>query len=329
VKWIPQFSLNHILWLLKFISYCHSNKVRSTSKELLEISFGTKNNIHQWLKDLGIRAEDISLEQTGKLVIYRNSNERADVERQIALQKSLGCQQKLLNPDECIIQEPALSGIQKEIAFGVHTPSEEAVDCEKLTKLILQRSGVTQIYDARLVNFNIRDGLIQSIQTTKGEFIADQYVIAAGMDTNQLLRQIKQSLLIEPIKGYSVSFPIIDSRRAPIGSITDQGRKVVFARIGNILRVAGFAEIIGDNLDIDQRRIDSLIADTNKIFPGAIDPKNYSSWAGLRPASPSGIPYIEKIGYKNLWVNAGHGSLGLTLSIGSAELLAKKMNSFI
>jgi D-amino-acid dehydrogenase len=72
-----------------------------------------------------------------------------------------------------------------------------------------------------------------------------------------------------------------------------------------------------------------LIADTNKIFPGAIDPKNYSSWAGLRPASPSGIPYIEKIGYKNLWVNAGHGSLGLTLSIGSAELLAKKMNSFI
>jgi D-amino-acid dehydrogenase len=329
VKWIPQFSLNHILWLLKFISYCHSNKVRSTSKELLEISFGTKNNIHQWLKDLGIRAEDISLEQTGKLVIYRNSNERADVKRQIALQKSLGCQQTLLNPDECIIQEPALSGIQKEIAFGVHTPSEEAVDCEKLTKLILQRSGVTQIYDARLVNFNIQDGLIQSIQTTKGEFIADQYVIAAGMDTNQLLRQIKQSLLIEPIKGYSVSFPIIDSRRAPIGSITDQGRKVVFARIGNILRVAGFAEIIGDNLDIDQRRIDSLIADTNKIFPGAIDPKNYSSWAGLRPASPSGIPYIEKIGYKNLWVNAGHGSLGLTLSIGSAELLAKKMNSFI
>ena len=138
---------------------------------------------------------------------------------------------------------------------------------------------------------------------------------------------MNHELLIEPIKGYSVSFPIVNRDRAPNGSITDQSRKVVFARIGNTLRVAGFAEIRGNNLTIDQSRIASLIADTEKAFPGAVDPSQYRPWAGLRPCSPSGIPYIQRIGFENAWVNAGHGSLGLTLSVGSAVLLAKKMDA--
>jgi D-amino-acid dehydrogenase len=134
-------------------------------------------------------------------------------------------------------------------------------------------------------------------------------------------------LLIEPIKGYSVSFPIVNRSLAPNGSITDQSRKVVFARIGNTLRVAGFAEIRGNNLAIDPRRIESLVADTERVFPGAVDLNQCTSWAGLRPCSPSGIPYIQRIGYQNAWVNAGHGSLGLTLSVGSAILLAKQMSA--
>jgi D-amino-acid dehydrogenase len=141
------------------------------------------------------------------------------------------------------------------------------------------------------------------------------------------LQQMNQELLIEPIKGYSVSFPIVNRDRAPNGSITDQGRKVVFARIGNTLRVAGFAEIRGNNRTIEQSRIASLVADTARLFPGAVDLNNYTSWAGLRPCSPSGAPYIQQIGYENAWVNAGHGSLGLTLSVGSAMLLAKKMDA--
>jgi D-amino-acid dehydrogenase len=139
---------------------------------------------------------------------------------------------------------------------------------------------------------------------------------------------MNHALLIEPIKGYSVSFPIVNRDLAPNGSITDQGRKVVFARIGNTLRVAGFAEICGNNLEVDQRRIASLIADTERIFPGAVDLNDFTSWAGLRPCSPSGIPYIQQIGYENAWVNSGHGSLGLTLSVGSAILLAKQMDNY-
>jgi D-amino-acid dehydrogenase len=178
------------------------------------------------------------------------------------------------------------------------------------------------------MHFNLKGNRIESIMTSQGEIAADQFVVAAGNETNAVLQQLNHELLIEPIKGYSVSFPIMNRSLAPNGSITDQSRKVVFARIGNSLRVAGFAEIRGNNLTIDPRRIASLVADTERVFPGAVDLNQCTSWAGLRPCSPSGTPYIQRIGYQNAWVNAGHGSLGLTLSVGSAMLLAKKMDAY-
>jgi D-amino-acid dehydrogenase len=327
IRWQPQMSKQHIGWLMQFIAHCNSRQVRNTTQQLLDLSHLTKNALHGWLHDLGISEGDVLLEKTGKLVIYRNQHELAAVQRQVELQTSFGCEQQIRTTAQCIQLEPSLVSIEHDIAFGVYTASDEAVDCHKLCQLILKHSGVQQIYDAQLSHFNIKGNRIESALTSQGEIIADQFVVAAGNGTNAVLQQLNQGLLIEPIKGYSVSFPIVNRGRAPNGSITDQSRKVVYARIGNTLRVAGFAEICGNNLEINQRRIASLIADTERMFPGAVDLYDFTSWAGLRPCSPSGIPYIQKIGYKNAWVNAGHGSLGLTLSVGSAILLAKKMDA--
>ena len=327
IRWQPQLSWQHLKWLLQFIAHCNASQVHSTTKQLLEISFLTKNELHGWLSDLGISERDVLLEKTGKLVIYRNQHELAAVRRQMELQKSVGCEQELFSREQCLEHEPSLVSIEHDIAFGVYTASDEAVDCHKLCQLILKCSGAQEIYDAQLIQFNAKGKRIESALTSKGEITADQFVVAAGNETNAVLQKLNHELLIEPIKGYSVSFPIVNRDRAPNGSITDQSRKVVFARIGDTLRVAGFAEIRGNNLTIDQNRIAALVADTERIFPGAVDLNNYTSWAGLRPCSPSGVPYIQQIGYENAWVNAGHGSLGLTLSVGSAMLLAKKMDA--
>jgi D-amino-acid dehydrogenase len=327
IRWQPQLSRRHFKWLMQFIAHCNATQVQSTTKQLLDISFLSKNGLQGWLSDLGISERDVILEKTGKLVIYRNQHELAAVQRQMQLQQSLGCKQELFSQERCLDQEPSLASIGHDIAFGVHTAGDEAVDCHKLCQLILKHSGVQQIYDAQLIHFNLKGNRIVSALTSQGEITADQFVVAAGNETNAVLQQLNHELLIEPIKGYSVSFPIVNRGRAPNGSITDQSRKVVFARIGNTLRVAGFAEIRGNNLTIDQSRIASLIADTERVFPGAVDLKDFTSWAGLRPCSPSGIPYIQQIGYENAWVNAGHGSLGLTLSVGSAMLLTKKMDA--
>lgn len=326
IRWQPQFTLRHIKWLIQFIAHCNAKQVQRTTRQLLDISSLTKNGLPGWLSDLGILEQNVLLEKTGKLVIYRNQRDLGAIEQQIALQKSFGCHQEILTRIQCIGVEPSLASIERDITFGVYTPSDEAVDCHKLCQLILKHSGVREIYNAKLMHFNLKGNQIVSIATSQGEITAGQFVIAAGNETNAVLQHLNQELLIEPIKGYSVSFPIVNRDCAPNGSVTDQGRKVVFARIGNTLRVAGFAEIRGNNLTIDQKRIASLVADTEKLFPGAVDSNDFASWAGLRPCSPSGIPYIQRIGYQNAWVNAGHGSLGLTLSVGSAILLAQQMS---
>jgi D-amino-acid dehydrogenase len=154
---------------------------------------------------------------------------------------------------------------------------------------------------------------------------ADHFVIAAGTASAAMMHRFGHSLPIEPIKGYSITLPVVNDAAAPRASITDVARKTVYARLGNRLRVAGFAELVGFDAGIAHARIQALIAATQATFPGACDTREANPWAGLRPATPSGRPLIGATRCANLWVNSGHGPLGLTLAAGSAALLARAM----
>ncbi|MBQ1761300.1 MAG: FAD-dependent oxidoreductase, partial [Aquincola sp.] len=156
---------------------------------------------------------------------------------------------------------------------------------------------------------------------------ADDFVLAAGPATLQLLRPLGGRPPIEPIKGYSVSLPIVDDGAAPRVSITDNGRKLVHARLGDRLRVAGFAELIGMNRALPPRRIEALCQAVRETFPGACSYDDVQPWTGLRPATPSGRPQVGPTRWPGLWLNAGHGALGLTLACGSASVLADLMEN--
>lgn len=323
VKWIPQFSAVHFRWLLAFVLACNSKQVKRSTIALLALSGLSREVLHQWFGDIGANLDDLGFRRSGKLVIFKDNHQLEAIKAQIAFQEKHGCRQKILDKQACLLVEPTLIHDADSIAFGVYTESEEVVNCAKLTELLVNASGARTLFAKQVVNFNIFQGEIQSLQLKDGSIItADQFVLASGNGVNSLLEKLGANLLIEPIKGYSVDFAIKNLQALPTTCITDQGRKVVFARIGDRFRVAGFAEIVGDSLEIKQDRIDSLVTDTEALFPGAIDPNDAISWAGLRPASPTACPYIGSIVYKNLWVNSGHGALGLTLAAGSAKALA-------
>ena len=323
VKWMPQFSAVHFRWLISFVLACNSKQVKRSTVALLALSGFSREVLHQWFDDIGVKLDELGFRRSGKLVIFRDDHQLESIKEQIAFQKQHGCTQKILDKEACLLVEPALIHDAHSIAFGVYTESEEVINCSKLTELLINASGAKTLFGKQVINFNIFQGEIRSIQLKDGSIItADQFVLASGNGVNRLLEKLGTSLLIEPIKGYSVDFAIKNLQALPTTCITDQGRKVVFARIGDRFRVAGFAEIVGDNLEINQDRIDSLVTDTEALFPGAIDPKDAISWAGLRPASPTACPYIGSVMYKNLWVNSGHGALGLTLAAGSAKALA-------
>jgi D-amino-acid dehydrogenase len=151
---------------------------------------------------------------------------------------------------------------------------------------------------------------------------ADAYVLALGTNAPYLLKPLGIRVPVYPLKGYSLSLPIVDERGAPRISVTDFKRKVVYARLGNELRVAGMADLSGRRAVIDVERVDQLVDEVKATFPKATDFRELGPWCGMRPATPKGTPVIGATPHANLWLNVGHGALGFTLALATGRILA-------
>jgi D-amino-acid dehydrogenase len=147
-------------------------------------------------------------------------------------------------------------------------------------------------------------------------------VVCLGSYSAPFLERIGVILNIYPAKGYSVTLPIHAVDKAPSVSLTDDEYKLVFSRLGDKLRIAGTAELNGYDSDLNLTRCRAIVNRTLELFPGVADVDSAHYWTGLRPATPSNVPYIGKTKYPCLYVNTGHGTLGWTLSCGSGRAVA-------
>jgi D-amino-acid dehydrogenase len=172
----------------------------------------------------------------------------------------------------------------------------------------------------------------QAIRTLK----ADHFIIACGSYSAPLLRTVGVDLPIYPGKGYSASFKIKRPEAAPMVSTIDDEMKIAISRLGDRLRVAGTIEVGGYDLTLNSRvaraRCQMLSDRIEAVLPGVCDTRNEEQggdpqyWTGLRPATPTNIPYIGQTKLQKLWVNAGHGTLGWTHGAGSGKALAELIN---
>ncbi|MGM9489909.1 FAD-dependent oxidoreductase [Ideonella sp. YS5] len=326
-RWRPRGDAEHWTWLAAFVRACSQAQARQTTAALLALSFLSRRTLHTWLAELPGVAEAARFARPGKLVLHRDAGSRAAAQRQLDWKRSHGCGQQLLSGEECLAIEPALAPLgSRAIAFGVWTPDEEVIDGPVLAAGWAEASRATLHLGRTVLGFEPLGAAPRALRLADGNLIeADQFVMAAGTASAVLMRGLGQPLPIEPIKGYSITLPIVDEAAAPRASITDVGRKTVYARLGHRLRVAGFAELVGFDTRIAQARIEALVAATEAAFPGACDTREESPWTGLRPATPSGRPFVGRTRWPNLWLNSGHGPLGLTLAAGSAALLAAAM----
>ena len=162
---------------------------------------------------------------------------------------------------------------------------------------------------------------VQEVSGLRGRINADAFVLAAGSFSPKLARSVGVDLPIYPVKGYSVTVPLAPGILAPSVSITDESRRIVMSRLGDRLRVAGTAELAGFDKSISRVRCEAIQARARELFPEAVGNVKGEFWAGLRPATAGGVPYIGRSRYPNLYFNTGHGTLGWTLACGSARAL--------
>uniref|UniRef100_UPI0025E95E9A FAD-dependent oxidoreductase n=1 Tax=uncultured Variovorax sp. TaxID=114708 RepID=UPI0025E95E9A len=277
---------------------------------------------------------DCDFSATGKLVLYRSAAGVEAARRQVALQRTLGAAtQTIVTPEECAALEPALAGYHRQIAGGVHTPSECAADCLKvctsLAKTLAER-GVRFIAGAEVSGFVRSASRVAAVRTGNGDVEADAFVMALGSASHKLGRALGAYLPVYPLKGYSITVEVDPAPgAAPRVNVTDSARKVVFARIGSRLRVAGMAELVGHDASIPAARIETLAAATRALFPHASRFEELHAWTGMRPATPKGLPIIGRLpgAPSNMLFNTGHGALGFTLAFGSALRIAQALDS--
>ncbi len=314
----------HWHWLLAFLRACTSAASDAATAKLLALAAISRASLAEMLAATPV---EFLHRRNGKLVVQSSAAGMAGAVRQMQLQATLGCKQEALGRAECLALEPALAAIGDRLVGGILTPDEEVGDCRLLCEglhraLMAPPFGVRFMLGTELRHV-ARDGnRVAALQTSAGALEAEAYVLAAGAQAAALGRAVGLRLPVRAVRGYSISAPVRPGNQAPVRSITDAARKVVYAPLGDSLRVAGFAEIDGRGAQPNPGRVAELVGELDATFPGLREFGDVRPWAGLRPATPTSVPMIGRAGLDNLFVNVGHGALGFTLAAGSARLLA-------
>lgn len=324
LRFRPELDPGQWRWCLEFLAACNRAAADRTTERLLRLSFHSRDLMHELV---AAHAIDFDYAQNGKLVVHTERESFESAVRLMDFQRKLGAEQRALDARECVELEPALADLAPRIAGAIHTPSEDLGDtykfCNELKRLMTAGANPVSyrfgVEVQRLLPWRER---LMGVETSAGVLEADGYVLAVGTSAPWLLRPLGIRVPIYPLKGYSLSLPIVDEAGAPRISVTDYKRKVVYARIGDELRVAGMADLSGRAPVIDVERIDQLVEEVRNTFPRATDFASLKPWCGMRPATPKGTPVLGATPYSNLWLDVGHGALGFTLALGTGRVVA-------
>ena len=310
----PRLDLAQWKWLAKFLYYTATGCYKKNTEETIRLGLESRNLYKQIILD-----ENLEFDQSaaGILHFYKDSEYFQNAVNTKDLYNSNGVEWDILEPLQTKSLDTALFDL-KSIVGGVWTPSDWTGDihkfCNQLANILEKKYCVRFIYETET---NIND--LTSVY--------DYVVVAAGVGSVKLAASIGDSLPIYPIKGYSITINVKDEdiRYLPKVSLLDDQAKIVTSTLGNRFRVAGTAELAGENYDIRRDRIQPLLWWVHENFP-KIRINDYSSWACLRPMTPNMMPIVgPSKTTKNVYYHTGHGHLGWTLSPATAKLLVQQI----
>ena len=230
---------------------------------------------------------------------------------------------------ELLAREPALAGLGERLAGGAYSAHDAVGDCRLFTRRAAERlaeRGVAFHLSRRVTGLRRARGRIAAVETNKGPIPCAGVILATGAETAALTRPLGFAPLIQPVKGYSGTWRIQDPGRIPRLPFVDETELLAVASYGGQLRVTAIAEFAGRDLTLPSERL-SLLKDYVALnFRGGVEPSSFVPWAGLRPTTPAGPPFLGRARrFENLWLNAGHGQLGWTMSLSCAEILAARI----
>ena len=332
----PKLDPHQWRWGLSFLLQCTDAAFERNVAQLVALGRYSHESLKALVAQTGIEYDRL---ERGILHFFSSQQEFDEGAAGAELMRHHGVDRRVLTRDEVLAVEPALRSFANGIAGGTFTPSDESGDARVFTQKLAERCrqrGATFLYEHDLLGLDEAGGSLQSVRVGNpltGErslLRADAFVAALGSFTAPLLRPLGIYLNIYPAKGYSATLKLKRPQDASVVSMIDDARKIAISRLGDTIRIAGTAEMAGYDTSLDgatsRVRCQALIERYEALFPGVADTREPNFWAGLRPSTPTNVPYIGRSKLANLWVNAGHGTLGWTHGAGSGRALAELMS---
>ncbi|EMH4160867.1 D-amino acid dehydrogenase [Pluralibacter gergoviae] len=312
-------SVSQWRWLWLFLRACNSQTNKLNGSHILRLSLFSKQVMENWRQNDGL--QDFAWRKSGKLIIHRRAGDFTKAAGGINPDY-----QQALDRNSCLVLEPSLKYLHPLLKGGIYSPGDETADCHKFCEALLAKLTTSPDFiftpNCEVTGFSARAGRVVTVKTRAGILEGNEFVIAAGNGSTSLLADIGVRVALCSLKGYSLTLPYPDaSGIAPDISVTDYANKIVYARLGEQLRVAAMVDIGYDDEVLRPERLAALKRTVRESFPELEGIDDALCWTGMRPSTPSGPPLIGRTGYSNLWMNIGQGSLGFTLAAGSAAVL--------
>lgn len=317
----PKVDMAMIRWMAQMLRNCTSARYALNKSRMLRLADYSRISLAAVREETGIAYDE---RMQGTLQLFRTQAQLDASGKDVKALAADGIPYEVLDRDGCIRAEPALAHVREKIVGGLLTPKDETGDCFKFTNALAERAkalGVTFNYGSIIRGLDVEGGRVTGVVTAHGRIAADAVVVALGSFSPLLVRPHGIRLPVYPVKGYSLTIPITDASRAPESTVMDETYKIAITRLGDRIRVGGMAEISGYTNDLGEPRRLTLQHSVTDLFPGG-DISKASFWSGLRPMTPDGTPVIGPTKVAGLFLNTGHGTLGWTMSSGSARVVA-------
>jgi D-amino-acid dehydrogenase len=312
-------------WGLRFLAECLPGRTHRNIAAIVAMALYSRRQLQLLRQTLALEYDQL---ERGILHIYTDREEYSAALKAARVMREFGLERATVDVETCLKIEPALADARDLLVGGDYTVSDESGDAHQFTRALAAhaiKAGVDFRHNLTVDRIapggSQIAGVVVHDESGPSLMTADAYVVALGSYSPLLVKPLGISLPVYPAKGYSVTLPLADGALAPSVSLTDDERKLVFSRLGNRLRIAGTAEFNGYNLDLNPVRCEALMQRARQLFPRLETVGEPTFWCGLRPATPSNVPYIGRSRYSNLWLNTGHGTLGWTMACGSAAAL--------
>jgi len=240
-------SMWQLQWMAQMLKNCNPQSYAVNKERMMRVAEYSRDCLRDLRAETGINYENRS---KGTLQVFRSDAQLEAVQRDIQVLQECGVDFALLNAQELASVEPALAHTDKLVG-GLHLPNDETGDCYLFTNALAklaQDLGVEFKFDQNVENLIVEGDEIKGVKVNGEVLTADRYVLAFGSYSRDFLKPLELNLPVYPVKGYSLTIPIVEPKFAPQSTVLDETYKVAITRFDQRIRVGGMAELSGFNL---------------------------------------------------------------------------------